>query len=211
MRHHRGGQIGMRVQAGADRDVAGHGAEAAQQLALRIAEALRHHSAMQFQVDRVERPLRHRLLQVVQQQRRHALESLGGDGAGGAGGGPAQRRHGDALRLGGADGAGGGEAGRADHIQHRGGPQQWRRPARRQEIRPGRGARREGMAFVLEAADGDAHDPQPLATPAVASTASASTLAPASAHSGVMLSSSLWLMPPWQGTQTKPVGSFCAT
>lgn len=52
---------------------------------------------------------------------------------------------------------------------------------------------------------------QPFATPAVASTASASTRIPASAHSGVMLSASLWLKPPWQGQKIMVVGTWRAT
>lgn len=47
-------------------------------------------------------------------------------------------------------------------------------------------------------------------SPAVASAASASTCMPAVAHSGVMLSASLWLSPPWQGQKTMTVGTLRA-
>ena len=42
-------------------------------------------------------------------------------------------------------------------------------------------------------------------------TASASTRRPAVAHSGVMLSASLWLIPPWQGVKTITEGTRRAT
>jgi hypothetical protein len=47
--------------------------------------------------------------------------------------------------------------------------------------------------------------------PAVVSTASAKTRKPASAQAGVMLSASLWLMPPWQGQKIIAAGTRRAT
>lgn len=45
---------------------------------------------------------------------------------------------------------------------------------------------------------------------AAASTASASTVRPAVAHSGVILSASLWLIPPWQGQNSMTAGTLRA-
>ena len=84
---------------------------------------------------------------------------------------------------------------------------QRREAAGLEEVLPARRHRREGMALVLEAADGDAHRAQSRTRPAVASAVSASTRSPAVAHSGVMLSASLWLMPPWQGVKSMTEGT----
>lgn len=43
--------------------------------------------------------------------------------------------------------------------------------------------------------------------PAAARTASASTVNPAVAQSSVILSASLWLIPPWQGQNSSAVGT----
>ena len=61
-RHHLPRLVGMRVEADGQRQVRpDHGADPAQQLALRIVEADRDHGAVQFEVDAVERPLLERI------------------------------------------------------------------------------------------------------------------------------------------------------
>ena len=183
------------------------GADAAEQFAFGVVEALRHHGAVQFEEDAVEGTCLHRVGQGGDQEGGDALEGFGGDRAGGVGEAPEERRdlRPGLLRRG--DGAGAGHRGRAQGLDQGVGALQRREAAGAEEVLPARRHRREGVALVLEAADGDAHRAQSRTRPAVARAVSASTRRPAVAHSGVMLSASLWLMPPWQGVKSMTEGT----
>ena len=115
------------------------------QLALPILQVLRHHGAVEVEIDRVEGGL-----QPGQHDRRHPLEGILGDVGGRHGAGP-----GDGLQLVAVRARDLGETARRDvglgqQIED-GAPQhQARKTLRTKKIRPGRPHRREGIRFVQE-------------------------------------------------------------
>ncbi len=148
--HHGRVQIAVHVQGDGDGKIGRDGADAAQQLALAVVEAFRHHGAVQVQHGGIAAG-RHRIHDVS----RHGFEGVVRYRAGGAGIGGDGGCHLPAFLF--ADGEKGIDAGAgaAKGAGHAFAPGQ-RAPAAR-ETRQRCRHRREGVGFVLHHGDDDLH------------------------------------------------------
>ena len=127
-------------------------ADALQELAFAVLGVLRHHGAVQVEIDRVERP---ELREVLVEQRPHLLVGILGDVGGRRGRRPGER-HDLVAELGQAlHGAGDRDVEAFDARDHLRAAQQRRPGIGAHELLPGRLLRREGIGLVLESTHSD--------------------------------------------------------
>ena len=157
---HRCGEVAMRIEADGERQGRGDGADAAEEFAFAVGETVDDHGAVKVEIEPVDRAGIEGGGEVGADHGGDALEGFVLHGAGGGGGGPGEGDEGGAGTCRGGDGAGDGPRRGAECGNKGGAAGEGGGFAGGEEVGIGGGQGGEGVAFVKEAADGNAqrHD-----------------------------------------------------